>query len=89
MRRPANPDDLFRWSTQTDFRGVPTGALILFAANPGIEWIRADGRQLNKAAYDGLFSTIGVAYNTGGEPISMFRVPSISNLGGLSWYIRS
>lgn len=89
MKRPANPDDLFRWATQTDFKEVPTGAVILFAAAPELEWIKADGRQLNKQAYSGLFATIGTVYNTGGEPITMFRVPNISNLGGLSWYIRS
>jgi microcystin-dependent protein len=89
MRKPNGPDDLFRWATQTDFREVPTGAVILFAATPEREWIRADGRQLNKVAYAGLFATIGTGYNVGGEPVSMFRVPNMTNLGGLSRYIRS
>lgn len=89
MKRPNNPDDLFRWSTQTDFREVPTGAVLLFAAAPEREWIKADGRQLNVDAYAGLFATIGDVYNIGGESVSMFRVPNMTNLGGLSWYIRS
>lgn len=39
-------------------------------------WLAEDGSVVKRDSYTGLFSVIGTTYNTGGEGVDEFRLPS-------------
>jgi len=59
---------------------LPVGTIVPFASASNdvpYGWLECDGAEYASTAYPELSTTIGIAYNTGGETADHFRVPNL------------
>lgn len=57
---------------------VPVGTISTFAGSSAPNgWVLCDGRTLSRTTYSALFAVLGIAFNTGGEAATDFRLPDL------------
>ena len=57
---------------------TPVGTISAFAGSSApTGWVLCDGRTLNRTTYSALFAVLGIAFNTGGEAATDFRLPDL------------
>lgn len=83
------PTDVVNRSQLT--ASVPIGVIFDYAgATAPTGWLLCAGQLLNRADYPDLFAVVGIQYNLGGEPSTLFRLPDyrgrvsagLDNMGG-------
>lgn len=65
------------WGSTLD-QVVPAGVIIAYPGDSTPEgYLRCDGALLLRSEYQRLFNAIGTSYNSGGESVTQFRLPSL------------